>query len=381
MDAKNVKLGIGCSVLAKGQRSGHLDGIGTYTSELLNSFRNTEAVTDLRRVVFGSQLALGSSGYQALPIRYSVSALLSAMSGLAFPGASVLEHEIDVFHATDHLIPKLRHTPVIATVMDVIGMRHPEWVNPTLRTLKNKLFTKATTWAQHLITISDFSAADIADCLGTDRAKITAIPLGVDEQYFKVVPEVDRNAILARYALRPGYFVFVGTLQPRKNVSRIIAAHATLPEAMRRQHPLVVVGQNGWRTDELLHELSALEASGYGRWLQYVPRADIFSVLQAAHALVFPSLYEGFGLPVLEAFASRIPVITSNTTSLPEVAGDAARLVDPESIESIADAMKASITNNHERSTVIEKGIAQARRFTWQRTAERTLAAYSNALR
>ena len=103
---------------------------------------------------------------------------------------------------------------------------------------------------------------------------------------------------------------------------------------------------------------------------------DIFSVLQSAHALVFPSLYEGFGLPVLEAFASRIPVITSKTTSLPEVAGDAATLVNPESIESIADAMKTSITNDHERPIVIEKGIAQARRFTWQQTADLTLAAY-----
>ena len=103
-------------------------------------------------------------------------------------------------------------------------------------------------------------------------------------------------------------------------------------------------------------------------------------MLQAAHALVFPSLYEGFGLPVLEAFASRIPVITSNTTSLPEVAGDAATLVNPESIDSIADAMKASITNDHERPFVIEKGIAQARRFTWQQTAELTLAAYTKTL-
>lgn len=375
-----MRIGIGCSVLAKGLRSGHLDGIGVYTAELIKSFEKSEGVKDLRRVVFGSQLASASSEYRVLPVRYSVSVLLSAASGLPFRGSSALEHDVDLFHATDHHIPKLRHTPVIATVMDVIGMRHPEWVNPTLRTLKNHLFTKATSWAQHLITISEFSASDISDCLGIDRSKITSIPLGVDEQYFQTVPESEKNSVLTRYGLRPGYFVFVGTLQPRKNVSRIIAAHATLPEAMRRQHPLVVVGQNGWRTDELLHELAALEASGFGRWLQYVPRADIFSVLQAAHALVFPSLYEGFGLPVLEAFASRIPVITSNTTSLPEVAGDAATLVNPESIDSIADAMKASITNDHERPIVIEKGIAQARRFTWQQTAELTLAAYTKTL-
>lgn len=367
-------------MLAKGLLSGHLDGIGVYTGELIKSFQKKEEVADLRRIVFGSRLGSATAGYQTLPLRYSVSALLSAASGLPFAGSSVLERDIDLFHATDHNIPKLRHTPVIATVMDVIGMRHPEWVNPTLRTLKNQLFIKATSWAQHLITISEFSATDIADCLGIDRSKITPIPLGVDEQYFETVPEIDRNSVLTRYGLRPGYFVFVGTLQPRKNVSRIIAAHATLPATMRRKHPLVVVGQNGWQTDDLLYELAALEASGYGRWLQYVPRTDIFSVLQSAHALVFPSLYEGFGLPVLEAFASRIPVITSNTTSLPEVAGDAATLVNPESIESIADAMKTSITNDHERPIMIEKGIAQVRRFTWQQAADLTLAAYAKTL-
>lgn len=210
-----MRVGIGCNLLAKGLHSGHVDGIGVYTSELIKSFQKSEGVADLRRVVFGPRLAPDPSGYQALPLRYSVSALLSAASGLPFPGSSVLERDIDLFHATDHNIPKLRHTPVIATVMDVIGMRHPEWVNPTLRTLKNHLFTKATSWAQHLITISEFSAADIADCLGIDRSKITSIPLGVDEQYFQTVTEIDRNSVLTRYGLRLGYFVFVGTLQPR----------------------------------------------------------------------------------------------------------------------------------------------------------------------
>ncbi|WP_212744070.1 glycosyltransferase family 1 protein [Ramlibacter sp. 2FC] len=142
----------------------------------------------------------------------------------------------------------------------------------------------------------------------------------------------------------------------------------------------MIVGQNGWRTEELLPELAAVEASGTRRWLKYVPRADIFAILQSAQGLVFPSLYEGFGLPVLEGFASRIPVITSNTTSLPEVAGDAATLVDPESVEQIAWAMRQCAEDQAGREARIQKGLDQARRFTWQATASRTLAAYHAAL-
>jgi len=145
--------------------------------------------------------------------------------------------------------------------------------------------------------------------------------------------------------------------------------------------PLVIAGQQGWRSDVLRQRLADLEASGFGRWLNYVPRADIFALLQSAQALVFPSLYEGFGLPVLEGFASRIPVITSNTTSLPEVAGDAALMVDPESVEQIAEAMRRCIDGVSERPALVERGLEQAKRFTWQATAERTLAVYHSMLR
>ena len=176
--------------------------------------------------------------------------------------------------------------------------------------------------------------------------------------------------------MHPGYFIAVGTLQPRKNVARILQAHALLPVDIRKQHPLVVVGQNGWRTDELMLALAQLEANGFGRWLKYVPRQDLFSLLQGAQALVFPSLYEGFGLPVLEGFASGIPVITSNTTSLPEVVGDAAMMVNPLSVEEIAHAMLQMVEQPEMRNALISKGLIQAEKFTWQQTAQRTQEVY-----
>lgn len=372
--------GIGCTFLAKGLRTGHPDGIGIYTAELLKAFHQNSHPGQFERVIFGSHLKRFLPGALALPVRYPLAVLGAAATGLPFARSNALAEKIDIFHATDHHIPKLGRTPVVATVMDVIGLRHPEWVNPSLRALKNMLFAKATTWAQHVITISDFSAQDIASCLKIPRAKITSIPLGVDPKYFDIVEDGHRSTVLSRYGLRPGYFVFVGTLQPRKNISRIVAAHAALPASLRKLHPLVIVGQKGWLADGLIDELAQLESSGCGRWLRYVPQDDIFSILQAAHALVFPSLYEGFGLPVLEGFASRIPVITSNTTSLPEVAGDAGILVNPESTEHIADAMLRTVDDESSREILIQKGLDQARRFTWDETARRTMAIYRSML-
>ena len=372
-----IRLGIGCTALTRGQLSGHVDGIGTYSNELLLKYGYSQNSEESPvRVVFGKKFASNMRANYALPMGYSAAAATAVVTGLPFLGSGKLESKIDLFHATDHYIPKLRRTPVVATIMDVIGIRHPEWVSPNLRHLKNLLFRKAVSWADQIITISDYSANDIANWLGNSAPRITSIPLGVSEDFFQTVSQDNKEKTLAKYDVQPGYFIVVGTLQPRKNVARIIQAHALLPSAVRKHHPLVVVGQNGWRTNELMLALAQLEVDGFGRWLKYVPRQDFFALLQSAQALVFPSLYEGFGLPVLEGFASGIPVITSNTTSLPEVAGDAALLVNPESIDEISHAMQQMIEQTEARALLISKGLLQSKKFTWQRTAEHTREVY-----
>ncbi|MBP9830867.1 MAG: glycosyltransferase family 4 protein [Polaromonas sp.] len=383
-----MRLGLGCTALARGRLSGHVDGIGVYTSELLKYVNSSAGLTNadhgvnnqVQCTVFGKKYGAALPTACTLPMVYSAAAATSAAIGLPFLGAASLERQIDLFHATDHYIPKLRNTPVVATIMDVIGIRHPEWVNPSLRSFKNALFRKTVGWADQIITISNYSAADIADWLGAQAPKITAIPLGVSVDYFKSIAQEDKNNVLNQYQLRPGYFISVGTLQPRKNVERIIQAHALLPSSVRTEHPLVVVGQNGWRTDDLIQSLSQLEQDGYGRWLKYVPRKDIFALLQSAHALVFPSLYEGFGLPVLEGFASGIPVITSNTSSLPEVAGEAASLVNPNSVEEIAQAMLQLVEQTDLRNALIQKGLLQVNKFSWAETARLTSDVYREML-
>lgn len=247
--------------------------------------------------------------------------------------------------------------PVVATVMDAIPLVHPEWVSKRLRIFKNMAFRKMACSAQRIITISEYSKTDIVHYLEIPSERISVTHLGVNPAYSQPVAPDKRHAVLQRYGLEPGFFIFVGTIQPRKNVARIIEAHRMLPLQMQKARPLVIVGRYGWGSDELLPELLALKGRGCGRWLDNVSDEELHVLLQSALALVYPSLYEGFGLPVLEGFAAGLPVISSNTTSIPEVAADAAILVNPERIEEIADAMQKLAEDDAWAAELAERGI------------------------
>jgi glycosyltransferase involved in cell wall biosynthesis len=181
---------------------------------------------------------------------------------------------------------------------------------------------------------------------------------------------------MKKFAIRAGYFLFLGTLQPRKNLERVLDAYQALPRSIQDQHALVVVGAAREGMDLLQQRLTSMGEKIPVKWLRYVDSQDLLSIIQSAKALVFPSLSEGFGLPVLEAFASRIPVITSNTSSLPEVAGEAAILVDPLSSDAIAHAMLTIAEDSALCSSLIEKGAVQVMKFTWDHTAKKTLEVY-----
>jgi glycosyltransferase involved in cell wall biosynthesis len=243
---------------------------------------------------------------------------------------------------------------------------------PTRRVM-NWAFVQLARAADHILTISQFSAADIAEGLRIPPERITAIPLGVDETFFE---RADAQPVLERHGLRPGYFLFVGTLQPRKNLGRLIAAHEALPPQVRERHPLVIAGREGWGADSFRVPLERAIASGHCRWLRYVPAGDLPALLQQAHALVFPSLYEGFGLPVLEAFACGTPVAASSATSIPEVAGNAALLMDPLRTEELRDAMLRLAEDGALARQLADRGLERARQFSWSTTVERTLQVY-----
>jgi alpha-1,3-rhamnosyl/mannosyltransferase len=374
-----VKVGFGTTVWARGLASHQLDGIGYYTQEVFRRLDQNRA--ELQPVIFGESKAETIDGHQSIRLgRYSASAALAAVTGLPFAGSSLLAQELDIFHATDHYTPKLKGLPVVATLMDAIPLSHPQWVSSRLRGVKNWLWRKSGQWADHVITISEFSRTEVAKHFRIPESRITVTPLGVDDRYFERLTGDDADAVLRKYDVPEQFFVFVGTLQPRKNVERIVQAHEALPAAMRERCPLLLVGRNGWGCDGLVAKLNAGTSGGPVRWLQSVNDFEKRVLLQRSTALVFPSLFEGFGLPVLEGFASQTPVITSNSTSLPEVAADAAWMLDPMDVLAMADAMATLATDQALAQDFVAKGLERARTFTWDACSAQTLKVYERVL-
>ncbi|NBB13546.1 glycosyltransferase family 1 protein [Pseudomonas sp. SLFW] len=379
-----MEIGLGCTVWASGERAGHLDGIGTYSRALwqgLSDIAVTQADVHIKPYAFGRDLPTLPCGQpEQLAPRFPVHALLSGVLKLPLGNSGAIRKNVDLFHAPDHHIPRIAGVPTISSVMDVIPMVHPEWIKNDLRSLKSWLFNSAIRQSDHIITISEFSKLDLVEHLGLRPERISVTPLGVEPVYFERIDSETRDAVLEKHGLKPGFFLFLGTLQPRKNLPRILQAFEQLPADVRKEHPLVIVGRDGWNNEDLLPKLQALEARGEGRWLSYLPQSDVMALLQSAVALTFPSLYEGFGLPVIEAFAARCPVIASNSTSLPEVAGDAAWMVDPYDVDSICAAMQALLNQPALREEKIELGLIRAKAYTWQECARQTLAVYRKVL-
>ncbi len=369
-----LRIGISTTLLVGAEMRLQPDGIGTYTRELAAAYALRGDVTSVP-VVMGPRAARQApAGAIILPDRPNVSVALSLATGADFRGARRLAERVDVYHATDLYIPRLRRTSVCATLFDAIPLRRPEWANPRLRRTKNWALRKTVQWADHVIAISAAMVPELVEYYEIDAARITVTSPGVDARWFDVESASRIAAMRARYALDPDYLLFVGTLQPRKNIERILAAFERMPAQITAGRQLVIAGKAGWRTDDLVATLRRVEGAGRVRWLDYVDADDLRALYQGAAAFVFPSLYEGFGLPVLEAFASGTPVITSNTTSLPEVAGDAALLVDPLDVDALAAAMASIVEDTALAGRLRAAGQMRARAFTWARCAEETTA-------
>lgn len=371
-----MRVAFGVSVLARCAQLGGVDGIGTYTRELMAAMPPN---VQLQPYLFDAPASLWTGESAAMPLGpFARQALAASLLGVEFQGArAALGGTVDLVHATDHLIPKLRGFPVVATIFDAIPLSHPEWVRYRLKTVKNELWRRTAFWTQHVITISEYSRQQIALHFRLPEERITAIPLGVGAQWFAPLDEAQSRAVQREHALPGRYFVSVGTLQPRKNIERLLAAHAALPRALQHECPLLVIGKPGWGCEEVVARFSG-PGLPYVRWLRHLPDAQLQAVIKQATALVFPSLHEGFGLPVLEAFAAGVPVVTSNTTSLPEVAGDAALMVDPLRVDELADAMRRIAESPELSRQLVARGRERVKMFTWEACAAKTLRVYES---
>lgn len=375
-----IRVGFGCTALARGLVSGGLDGIGNVSMELYRELSLLGGL-DVSPVTFGYDLPEGLNFRDNIRLpNFSASTALSLLSGRPFLCESSLNSRVDIFHATDHRIPRLAGIPVVSTIHDLIPFEYPEWVSRKFRYLMLPAFRRSISWTDKIITISEYSKASIMRYFNVPSSSVTVIPNAVGEAWFSEVSGDQASSVRGKYGLSRDYIIAVGTLQPRKNYTRLVEAFRQLPPALRRELSLVIVGRDGWRSDDLVRTLRADGHSDNIIWLEAVPQPDLHALVSQASCLAFPSLAEGFGLPVLEAFAAGTPVVASNTTSIPEVAGNAAELVDPEDIDSITAGLTRVIDSPSHATELVELGRLRARQFSWQRSARETEAIYRTLL-
>lgn len=281
--------------------------------------------------------------------------------------------QYDVVHYPASIGPLDGGPNVVLTVHDCIFLRHPEWFRWERAQYYRWAGRRSARRAARIIADSETTARDVREYMGVAPNRVDVVPLGVRREFAPAPPEV-QSSTCQRYGLPDRFFLYVGTLEPRKNLVRLIRAWDTI--AGEVPEDLVIAGRDGWKT-ATIHDAIASATHRYRIHRPgFVTEEDLPPLLSATRAFVWPSLYEGFGLPVLEAMACGAAVLTSNRSSLPEVAGEAALLVNPEDESSIAGGLKALSGDGRHRAALAEAGIARAAKFTWRRCAEATRAVY-----
>jgi len=370
-------VGISSGVVDPRRAHGGLDGIGTYTEALLAHLERPGLA--VKRVdtthVSGRGLAFPRHADVRLPIPLPITIALGAVAHARTPGCGGLERAVDLYHSTDYMAPRLRRTPVVATVYDAIPIIHPQWANQRLRGFKNWLLAQSVRNADRVIAISEAGRDEVVSSYRVPVERVRVIPLGIDAAWFEPVDEHAMQRMLLRRQLEAGYFLFVGTLQPRKNVEALLDAYEALPQTIRRRQQLVIVGKYGWNADALRRRLEDARPQNRCVWLDYVPREEIYQIYAGAGTFVFPSLAEGFGLPMLEALAKGLPIIASDLPVLRDLGAHLVTYVDARDTKALTDAM-ASLPQASADGAERAKRIAHAMPYTWRACAERTVAVY-----
>ncbi len=369
-----------------------LTGIGRYAFELARGLQEHPDIASLKYFSMGrwvqwSSLLPPQISHAAAPKRTLRSVLAANASAV-----KIYQHVIPqvsrwrlrrerhaLFHSPNYFLPPFPG-PKIATVHDLSHVLYPHF-HPDVRiAYMNQAFPNTLRRADHLITDAQSVRQEIMERFNWPAERISAVPLGVDPDFFPRT-RADLQPTLQAFGLRAGeYALCVGTIEPRKNIDRLLTAYEALPQTLRLQHPLVLAGAPGWQSETTHRRIKQAEHAGWLRYLSFVPQKSLPLLYAGALIFVYPSLYEGFGLPPLEAMASGVPVITSNVASLPEVVGNAACLIDPRDTDQISSALLQALQDDAWRQRIASAGLAQAGQFTWENCVDQTVNVYRHLM-
>lgn len=356
-------------------------GIARYIFHLLREL--SAAANDFQLDVFATEPLAPSFFPDAtihttrLPVHKPLARILWEQTFFAF---ELLQKNYALLHSLAYVSPLLNRTRSIVTLYDLSFFLYPEYLPPFQRLYLKWGARLSTRRAERVIAISSSTKRDAMRLLKIDANKIDVALPGVDPIFFQ---RMDENALAAfrREKRLPEHFVlFLGTREPRKNIPALIRAFALAKRQVHSPHHLVLAGGRGWMDQEIARALDETQLTNEVIMPGFVPHHELPLWYRAADAFVYPSQYEGFGMPALEALASGTPVITSNVSAMPEAVGDAAILIDPKSPEQIADALVRVLHDEALRQEMKTRGLAHARQFTWARTAHATAQSYRLAL-
>lgn len=289
----------------------------------------------------------------------------------------------DIYHGTNYSVYPCQEGIRVMNIYDLSFIRFPEFVTSVVRTYERRV-KQCLKWTDLVLTISESSKQDIIEFLKFPEDRIVVTPLASrysDKSTWANLVQVESVSRSSGFISqsRP-YILFVSTLEPRKNIVRLISAFNALKSDLKIEHSLILVGQKGWKYKPILEAIDASPWKKDIHQLDYLSDEETALLYIGADLFVYPSLYEGFGLPVLEAMTLGCPVVTSNVSSLPEVVGDAALMVNPYDVEALAGAMHQAVGDREFRQSLIERGRIRSSLFSWELTAKETLKAYRHAL-
>jgi len=288
---------------------------------------------------------------------------------------------VDVLHSTTYCCPRAHSGKLVVTIYDISFLRFPEHHTEANRLHCVRGTLDAAQMADRIIAISENTRKDLIEYFNIDDDRIVVIPLAARKGFAPRPAEEVQVYVSRWWGLSSPYLLSVGTLEPRKNMKRLIQAYCDLPRELRDRYSLVIAGGKGWLSSDLYHHVLETGVQDRIRFLGYVPEGDLPWLYCGASCFLYPSLYEGFGLPTLEAMACGVPVVASNTSSLPEVVGDAAILVDPQSERDIGQAMIKVLSDVQLRGLMSAKGVSRAAGFSWEKVALDTLRVYESCHR